>query len=84
MAESVAGFILRFQDRNRTKELFKQTQKKNTQDLLNYEEAKQAQREKMARLKALRLDKKKSDLNKLTSLARQLSGSDTSGLFSGR
>ena len=60
MAESVAGFILRFQDRNRTKELFKQTQKKNTQDLLNYEEAKQAQREKMARLKALRLDKKKA------------------------
>ena len=60
MAESVAGFILRFQDRNRTKELFKQTQKKNTQDLLNYEEAKQAQREKMARLKALRLGKKKT------------------------
>ena len=57
MAESVAGFILRFQDRNRTKELFKQTQKKNTQDLLNYEEAKQAQREKMARLKALRVAK---------------------------
>ena len=60
MAESVAGFILRFQDGNRTKELFNQTQKKNSQDLLNYEEAKQAQREKMARLKALRLGKKKT------------------------
>ena len=60
MVESVAGLILRSQDGKRTKELFNQTQKKNSQDLLNYEEAKQAQREKMARLKALRLGKKKT------------------------
>ena len=57
MAESVAGFILRFQDGNRTKELFNQTQKKKEQDLLKFEKARQAQREKMARLKALRLAK---------------------------
>ena len=57
MVESVAGFILRSQDGKRTKELFKQIQKKETQTLLEKEQARQAQQEKMARLKALRLAK---------------------------
>ena len=57
MVESVAGFIPRSQDGKRTKELFNQTQKKKEQDLLKFEKARQAQREKMARLKALRLAK---------------------------
>ena len=57
MVESVAGFIPRSQDGKRTKELFKQIQKKETQTLLEKEQARQAQQEKMARLKALRLAK---------------------------
>ena len=58
MVESVAGLILRSQDGKRTKEQFKQIRKKEAQVLLEKEKAKQAQCEKTARLKALRLAKK--------------------------
>ena len=60
MAEPIAGFIPRRKGtqtkRSRAEAEFKQIQK-NKQDLSDIEKAKQAEQEKMARLKALRLAK---------------------------
>ena len=69
MVESVAGFILRPKrgqskwtqnksGRSRAEELFNQIQKKKEKALVENEHARQAEREKTARLKALRLAKK--------------------------
>ena len=60
MAEPIAGFMPRPKDdqsnRSRAEAEFKQIQK-NKQDLSDNEKAKQAEQEKTARLKALRLAK---------------------------
>ena len=61
MAKTIAGFIPRTEGAGNNKGLkaeaeFKQIQK-NKQDLSDNEKAKQAEREKAARLKALRLAK---------------------------